>query len=378
MKKINDSNNNSKEKFDCIRKKRPEDLNSPIEIIKNQENVDAINTKGKITITDKKPEFLLKENNIDDAVTSSEKTNIKPENKIIGYPSDKKEEKKTGELNSQNINNMEGIYESNKSENIKMKDTQKIKKDNTSIDSNNSSIKNISGEIKKNEYSKTINDDFSSINLNESEDEISNGEIIIKYKGKKKDKDKVLEEVKEIIRTQKFKLLIDYTFPYMQQNEFNSKIGKLDNDLFRSLLFFYCPECKVPLRHYSMPFHIFEFHFEYINKYLNHKDIANGCAKLMNNEYNKIKNALENFSELAIVFKNCNFRGQSIWRNEANEQIDDIVKLNVFEQYFKRPLGEALRNLEKKLPMNKNKNNGRKFKSIEKTLIKYELKSISK
>ena len=75
----------------------------------------------------------------------------------------------------------------------------------------------------------------------------------------------------------------------MQPNEFNSKIAKLDNDLFRNLLFFYFPECKFPLRHYSMHFHIFEFHFEYINKYLNHKDIASGCAKLMNNEYNKIK-----------------------------------------------------------------------------------------
>ena len=42
MKKINDSKNNLKEKSDYISKKRRENLNSPIEIIQNQEIVDAI------------------------------------------------------------------------------------------------------------------------------------------------------------------------------------------------------------------------------------------------------------------------------------------------------------------------------------------------
>ena len=98
-----------------------------------------------------------------------------------------------------------------------------------------------------------------------------------------------------------------------------------------------------------MPFHIFEFHFQYINKYLNHIDISSECAKLMNKEYIKIKNALENLSELAIVYKNCNFRGMSMWRNEANEQIDDIMHLKVYEKYFKIFLNKALKNLEKKI-----------------------------
>ena len=119
-------------------------------------------------------------------MSSSEKTNIKAKSKIIGYPSDKKEEKKTEKLDSQNVNHIEGIYKSNKSENIKMKDAHKNKKDIKSFDSNNSSSKSIFGEFNKNEYSETINNDISSINLNESKNEISNGEIIIKYKGKKK------------------------------------------------------------------------------------------------------------------------------------------------------------------------------------------------
>lgn len=54
------------------------------------------------------------------------------------------------------------------------------------------------------------------------------------------------------------------------------------------------------------------------------------------------------------------------------------MQLKVYEKYFKIFLNKALKNLEKKLPMNKNKNNGRKFKSIEKIFIKYELKSILK
>lgn len=62
-------------------------------------------------------------------MASSEKTNIKAESKKIGYPSDKKEEKKIERLDSQNVNHMEGIYKSNKSEKIKMKDAQKNKKD---------------------------------------------------------------------------------------------------------------------------------------------------------------------------------------------------------------------------------------------------------
>ena len=53
-----------------------------------------------------------------------------------------------------------------------------------------------------------------------------------------------------------------------------------------------------------------------------------------------------------------------MWCNEANEHIDDIMKLNVFEKYFKITLNKALKNLEKKHPMNKNENNGRLFKSI--------------
>lgn len=106
------------------------------------------NTKKEKTITDKRQEFLLKENNID-VVASSEKINIKTQSKIIGYPSDKKEEKKTEKLDSQNANHMEGVYKSNKSENIKMKNAQKNKKDNVSIDSSNSLSKSICRNLKK-------------------------------------------------------------------------------------------------------------------------------------------------------------------------------------------------------------------------------------
>lgn len=98
----------------------------------------------------------------------------------------------------------------------------------------------------------------------------------------------------------------------------------------------------------------------------------------MNNEYSKIKSSLEIFAELSIVYNSCDFRGISAWCEDAEKQVKEIQNLNIDKKYFKISLSEAENNLRKKLIVNKSKNIVRNFKSIEKALLKYELKSLPK
>lgn len=172
-----------------------------------------------------------------------------------------------------------------------------------------------------------------------------------------------MNEIKELFKSKKIRDIEKYVFPFITQYEFNSNICCIDQNIFRSVLLFFCPKCNLSLRHYSMPFHIFEYHFKHINEYLTEKQIAFGCAKIMMNEYKKIKTSLKFFAELAILFKHCRFSGSSIWREDAEQQIKELENMDIKKVYFSNSISEAKEELERKLPINKNRNKTRKYKS---------------
>lgn len=164
-------------------------------------------------------------------------------------------------------------------------------------------------------------------------------------------------ELLEIVKLFKLKdkaNLIKYKFPYMSQNDFNYNIYNIDIKVLRSL-YFACPKCEAPYRHFSMAFHIFQNHFENIEEILSKRDIAHSCAKLMENEFKKIENSLEIFSELAIIYKTCEFTGDSAWRTNINYKIETLKQLNIEKKFFRISKEEAFHLLDKRLPLNKNK-----------------------
>ena len=151
-----------------------------------------------------------------------------------------------------------------------------------------------------------------------------------------------------------YKVLSKYKFPYMSQNDFNSYIGNIDLKLLRKL-YFACPICGKCYRHFSMSFHIFQSHFEKIEEYLSNKVIARCCAKLMKSEYKKIKNSLQTFSELSAIFKNCQYSGNSLWRSNAENEIDNLEKLNIQKMIMEISKDKAMHLLGQKFPLNKSK-----------------------
>ena len=57
--------------------------------------------------------------------------------------------------------------------------------------------------------------------------------------------------------------------------------------------------------------HIFLNYFWERNQYLNQRQIASSCAVILEKEYKKIKSSLKLFSEVAALFNECNFLGNS-------------------------------------------------------------------
>lgn len=163
-----------------------------------------------------------------------------------------------------------------------------------------------------------------------------------------------LDEVKKLFNIMDFKSLSRYRFPYMSEAEFNNKIYFLKQNHFRKLIF-YCPICEKNLKHYSMDFHIFEYHFEHIDDFLNIRQIAHGCSKLLENEYKKIKKSLLLFSELAELFMQCSFIGYSNWRSNTNSYIRELKYLNISKLYFSNSNKEIKEILKMKLPVNKSR-----------------------
>ena len=202
-------------------------------------------------------------------------------------------------------------------------------------------------------------------------------QLVIIKKGKNKEQNTSLEEIKNIFKEKQYKKIKEYVFPYINIGKFNSLIYPKDIKIFRSL-FFYCPICKKIFRNYSISYHIFQNHFSEIENYLSQNEIAYGCAMLLEKEYRKIKNSLENFAELSILFKSTKIKGFGFWTFRAEKIIEEIKRVKIEQIYFKMELSDVKKNLEKKLPLNKNKNKNRHYKekNLELLEIKKEIKEI--
>ena len=187
-----------------------------------------------------------------------------------------------------------------------------------------------------------------------------------------------LEKIKNLFRKKKYKGLTEFIFPYITIGKFNSDIWPVDLKIFRQL-FFYCPICEKKLRNYSIPFHIFQNHFSQIDQYLTQNEIANGCAYLLEKEYRKIKNSLNNFGDLAVLFNSCEIKGINEWSSNAEDEIEEIKKMKIEEIFFKSSLNDVKISLEKKLPFNKNKYEKRKYKEkdLDVLMLPIELKQIN-
>ena len=148
----------------------------------------------------------------------------------------------------------------------------------------------------------------------------------------------------------------------MRQSEFNYRIQQVGNNDFDHL-FFYCPKCFQNLRNYSMPKHIFQYHFDIIDEYLTPNEISICCADLMDNEYKKAKESLKNFISLAILFKKNNIKGVSKQKQKAKEQIGFLKAINIGNE-LEQEVEKAKKYLLKVLPININKNKKRKYKPI--------------
>ena len=183
----------------------------------------------------------------------------------------------------------------------------------------------------------------------------------------RKNKNIEIDKISGAIREKDYNFLNKYAFPYKTLSFYNTTYMVMDTNTFRKLNFF-CPICKEQLRHYSIYYHIFQFHFKEIKGHLTQRDIARSCARLIDKEYEKIKNSVELLSELAILYNSCNFTGYSVWRNLAQKQIEEIKSLNVDNLYFNKTLENVMNNLNKKLPLNENKNKTKKriFKKKDK------------
>jgi len=213
-------------------------------------------------------------------------------------------------------------------------------------------------------------DKYESFEENYLSDEISSENKCIKNltdHQNQKEKEKIAESIKHIskkrVSIEKIQKLFDngdyaqlreYSFPYMKFSEFCYKIYSIDVKKFRAI-YFYCPICEEKLKHFSIAYHIFQFHFNEKEKYINANEIAKGCANLMTKEYTKIKNSLQLFSELAILYNSTETRGANEWGYKAKEMINNIITMDIENEYFNRNLNEANEQLNAKLPLNKDK-----------------------
>lgn len=244
----------------------------------------------------------------------------------------------------------------------KFKKTIGMKKNKSSNDTLNDSTKNENTRTKSNMEDSSFSEknfEESSINSHKS---LSNE----RYEFLKKKKEKLeirniktsekvsFEKIKRFFAQKDIECLKIYKFTYMSQNDFNHIVANVNLRHFRKL-YFECPLCNQPFRHFSMSYHIFQNHFDSFEELLTTKNKAHCCAKLMINEFKKIEKSLALFSELAILYESYNFVGASEWRRIAEEQIKVLKKLDVKKKYFNINKEMAVNLLCEKFPLNKNK-----------------------
>ncbi len=222
---------------------------------------------------------------------------------------------------------------------------------------------NADKKFEESEFSSSIKPESNSISEIQSKNNNKENLFIIKGINQTIVKEISLDDMKKLLKNKEYEALQNYSFPYISQSEFNQKIYPTNKDEFNSL-FFYCPVCNINLRHFSMPYHIFQFHFKFIKGYLSQRDIALGCAKLMELEFIKVKSSLEFFSELAVLFTKCEFTGASYWRRNAKSQINELKNLNI-KEYFNKTEEQVIKELQKKLPVNINRNKKRNYKPLK-------------
>lgn len=230
----------------------------------------------------------------------------------------------------------------------------KYKENNSNTDEENSSIEN------QEESSDLVSSSEEVESLGQRQ--MRRNKIIKKIIIKKAESEDIisLDEAKELLFKKDYESLIKVKFPYLSQCDFNSEIFKTDLRIFRKLLFF-CPICSKGFRNYSMPYHIFQNHFDQIEAYLTEKEIARCCAKIMKMEKEKIESSLDIFSDLALLYNRCKLGRSSQWRDIAEESIKEIKTLNIEKNYFNKSQKEIMNNLTRILPINKNKNEKRKY-----------------
>lgn len=199
-----------------------------------------------------------------------------------------------------------------------------------------------------------------------------NPKFVIKFRNSKKSEEISLEKIKRLLQNKDYENLKEYQFPFMNLGAFNTYIYQITIDVFRRL-FFYCPICGANFRQYSLPYHIFQNHFNNIDEYLSEREIAMSCAILMKKEHKKIDLSLNIFSQLATLFESCKYKGNSEIIHDAEESINVLKELKIEERYFNATLEEAKNTLNNILPINKNKNIKRLYKPRvrKKEKIKY-------
>lgn len=235
----------------------------------------------------------------------------------------------------------------------------KFKKNNNPFSKKNFEIDRQKAFIDKEIYSETselfdIKSEEEYKSLTQLQLERSNNKKNIIIKNIKTNKKISFEKINKFFDDNDIENLKKYKFPFMPQSNFNYEIKKIDLRKLR-MLYFACPICDKPYRHFSMNYHIFQNHFKDIEKYLSKKNIAQSCGKLMEKEFKKIDNSLKTFSELAVIFNNCDFIGSSEWSRNANNCIKYIKNLNIKKTFFNITKEEAFQSLSKKLPLNKNR-----------------------
>ena len=163
-----------------------------------------------------------------------------------------------------------------------------------------------------------------------------------------------LKKIRMLFERKEYSILKEYSFPYMKLGQFCYRIYQIKLRTFRKLYFF-CPICGKNYKNYSIPFHIFQFHFNEREKYLSSREIAKGCANLLEKEFKKIKNSLTLFSQLSILYKAQEFGMVAEWAWNTENMINEIMELNIGETYFKKSVENVIEELSLILPINKNK-----------------------
>jgi len=163
-----------------------------------------------------------------------------------------------------------------------------------------------------------------------------------------------LKKIRMLFEKEEYSRLKEYSFPYMRLGQFCYRIYKIKLRNFRKL-YFYCPVCGKKYKNYSIPFHIFQFHFTEREQYLTSREVAKACANLLEKEFKKIKHSIILFSQLSILYKAQKFRMVAEWAWKAENMINEIMELNIGKTYFKKNVENTIEELSLILPINKNK-----------------------